>query len=217
MLPIHKKVYLSMLVTLFGMSSLFASDLTVSVVDAYQQPVQNAVIELYNENYLNNDKTNTSAAQYEVAQRMRQFTPFVLVVPVGSSVTFPNYDKTRHHVYSFSPVKTFELKLFSGQSHEPVVFDEPGVVALGCNIHDAMQSHIYVTNSRYYGITDANGEVNFTELPDDTFDLKTWHPLQEDALQATEITFNKSVKTIDIVLPIIETFDEDESESEYSY
>ena len=73
-----------------------------------------------------------------------QFHPFVLIVPVGAKVSFPNLDPTRHHVYSFSPAKQFELKLFARDQSRSVVFDKPGVVALGCNIHDAMTAFIVV-------------------------------------------------------------------------
>ena len=73
-----------------------------------------------------------------VDQRDKQFIPYVTAVQVGTPVIFPNSDNIRHHVYSFSPAKKFELPLYSGVPAEPVVFDKVGFVTLGCNIHDWM-------------------------------------------------------------------------------
>ena len=87
----------------------------------------------------------------EMAQKGKQFDPTVLVVPVGTSVGFPNRDTVRHHVYSFSPVKTFELKLYSGVPANPVVFDKIGIAVLGCNIHDAMTAWVVVVDTPYFG------------------------------------------------------------------
>lgn len=72
----------------------------------------------------------------EIEQADKQFTNRVTVVPLGTEVRFPNRDKVRHHVYSLSPTKTFELKLYIGTPANPVVFDRAGVAVLGCNIHD---------------------------------------------------------------------------------
>ncbi len=201
----------------FGASLSVASTLSVTILDLDNQPVKNTVVELYNPDYVINASSYDGSKDFEVAQRMRQFDPFVLAVPVGSSITFPNYDKTRHHVYSFSPIKTFELKLFSGQSHEPVTFDEAGVVALGCNIHDAMQSHIYVTDSRYFLVTDEAGKAHFPELPETSFNLKVWHPLQEEAVAPQTVVTSKGDMSVQVSLSIIEEFNEYDSEDEYAY
>lgn len=214
MLFIKTKRVLS-IIGAFLSGSIFAANLTVTVKDLDNQPVQNAVVELYNAKYNIGDAEFDKRKEYEVAQKMRHFTPFVLAVPLGSSVTFPNYDKTRHHVYSFSPVKTFELKLFSGQSHDPVLLEKTGIVALGCNIHDAMQAYIYVTDSRYFSVTNEQGQAQFTALPIDTFEVKTWHPLQEDAIASSKITTNDNVLSLDVSLSIVNTFDD--SESAYAY
>ena len=90
----------------------------------------------------------------DMAQRERQFQPYVLVVQTGTAVNFPNFDTVRHHVYSFSPVKTFDLKLYSGTPAEPVLFDKPGVATLGCNIHDRMSAHIVVVDTPLFAKTE---------------------------------------------------------------
>lgn len=109
-------------------------------------------------------------------QRNLQFDPFVLVVPAGSEVRFPNHDPVRHHVYSFSPAKPFELKLFSKDQTRSVRFDKPGVVALGCNIHDSMVAFIKVVDTPYAAKTDAEGRVVLRGLPAGPAQVRIWHP-----------------------------------------
>ena len=79
-----------------------------------------------------------------VDQVDQEFTPKVTAVLVGTPIRFPNHDNVRHQVYSFSPAKRFELPLYAGVPARPVVFDKPGVVVLGCNIHDWMVGYVYV-------------------------------------------------------------------------
>lgn len=114
-------------------------------------------------------------AKAEMAQRERQFQPYVLVVQTGTAVNFPNFDTVRHHVYSFSPVKTFDIKLYSGTPAEPVLFDKPGIATLGCNIHDKMSAHIVVVDTPLFAKTDAQGLLKL-DLPAGEHNLKVWHP-----------------------------------------
>jgi plastocyanin len=116
-----------------------------------------------------------AGARAEMAQRERQFQPAVLVVQTGTAVHFPNFDTVRHHVYSFSPVKTFDIKLYSGTPAEPVLFDRPGIAALGCNIHDRMSAHIVVVDTPIFAKTDGQGLVRL-DLPAGEHHLKVWHP-----------------------------------------
>lgn len=111
----------------------------------------------------------------EVEQVAKQFAPTVAVVTVGSRVSFPNRDTVRHHVYSFSPAKTFDLKLYTGTPANPVLFDKPGVVVLGCNIHDLMISWVLVLETPYFGKTATNGLVTLPEVPPGAYQLKVWH------------------------------------------
>ena len=115
-------------------------------------------------------------AALEMAQQKKQFVPEVLVVPVGSEVRFPNHDTVRHHVYSFSPAKKFELKLYTGTPANPVLFDRPGVVVLGCNIHDQMVGWILVLDTPYYAQTAAaTGKAQIDNVPAGSYRLRTWH------------------------------------------
>jgi plastocyanin len=111
----------------------------------------------------------------KIDQVNKEFDPLVSVIQTGTPVTFPNRDDIRHHVYSFSPAKPFELKLYSGKPAKPVVFDKAGVVVLGCNIHDWMVAYVVVVDTPYYGKTDASGKVKIDGLPPGDYDVKMWH------------------------------------------
>ena len=113
---------------------------------------------------------------YAVAQRNIAFDPRVLIVPLGATVGFPNFDKVRHHVYSFSKPKRFELKLYGREDNRNVTFDKPGAVALGCNIHDEMSGVIYVTATPFAALSDAAGRVAWPDVPAGRATLKVWHP-----------------------------------------
>ena len=121
-----------------------AAPLTVRVLDGKGRPVRDAVVTLRPSG---STARPAPAGRFSVSQKDMQFHPFVAVVPVGAKVSFPNLDPTRHHVYSFSPAKKFELKLFAKDQSRSVVFDKPGVVALGWNIHEGMTAFVMVTDS----------------------------------------------------------------------
>lgn len=124
-------------------------------------------------------------AQVDIAQAKRQFSPRVTVITVGTPVNFPNFDTVRHHVYSFSPIKTFELKLYAGVPSKPIVFDKPGVAVLGCNIHDRMAAWVVVVDTPLYARTDATGQARIDGLAPGAYRLRAWHagvpPGQEPA------------------------------------
>ncbi|MGH8028755.1 MAG: methylamine utilization protein [Arenimonas sp.] len=111
-------------------------------------------------------------------QRGLRFVPHVLAVATGTPVSFPNSDRVRHHVYSFSPAKRFELRLYAGRSQLPVVFDAPGLVTLGCNIHDWMLGFIYVVDSPWFAVSDAEGKARVPAAPG-SYEARIWHPLIE--------------------------------------
>ena len=152
--------------------SLWAGDITVTVNDETGKPLTDAVV------YLDSSAAKAASKALggvEIGQQDRKFIPAVTVVPVGSSITFPNRDTVRHHVYSFSPAKTFDLKLYSGTPSSPVVFDKPGVVNLGCNIHDQMQAWVVVVETPFHGKSE-RGVATLHAVPAGTYRLKVWHP-----------------------------------------
>ena len=144
-------------------SSLAAAPLNVRVVDASGHPVRDAVVTLYPAGAAS--RPAHSGGRFVVAQQNLQFRPFLTVVPVGADVSFPNFDPTKHHVYSFSAAKKFELKLFAKDQSRTVHFDKPGVVALGCNIHDQMSAFIVVTDSAWTARTNAQGIAFLGDAP----------------------------------------------------
>lgn len=153
---------------------LSAAPLTVRVLDASGRPVRDAVITLHPSGSAS--RAPRVGASYTVSQKNLQFHPFVTVIPVGADVSFPNLDPTKHHVYSFSPAKKFELKLFARDQSRTVHFDKPGVVALGCNIHDQMSAYILVTDSAWTARTNGQGIATFADVPNATGRLSVWHP-----------------------------------------
>lgn len=125
--------------------AIMAADVTVMVTDAGGKPVTDAVVAFYDSK---TPAANANAAG-KIIQKNKMFNPKVTVVQTGTSINFPNEDSVRHHVYSFSPAKKFELKLYSGVPTNPVPFDQAGVVTLGCNIHDSMVGYIYVVDTPF--------------------------------------------------------------------
>lgn len=155
----------------------------VLITDQQGQPLADAVVELLDP--ANKAYRNKPA---EVAQQDLTFRPFVSAVQAGTPVDFPNQDKTRHHVYSFSPAKVFELKLYADKPEAPVLFDTPGVVALGCNIHDYMQAYVYVGESPFLAVTNDQGIATFDAMPAGAYQLKLWHPWQDQDVSAQSVT-----------------------------
>ena len=151
-----------------------AEPLSVRVADARGRPVKDAVVTVRPAGGA--ARKPASSGDYAVSQKDLQFHPFVLVVPVGARVSFPNRDPMKHHVYSFSAPKRFELKLFAKDQSRSVVFDKAGVVALGCNIHDQMTAFIVVTDSQWTARTDAQGIARFGNVPAAPAKLTVWHP-----------------------------------------
>ena len=123
----------------------------------------------------------------EMSQRQRAFVPGVLAIQTGTAVNFPNFDTVRHHVYSFSPTKPFEIKLYSGTPAKPVVFDKAGTATLGCNIHDRMIAYIHVVNTPYVGVTDGMGRVTI-DVPDGEHKVRIWTPAMGEANPGVEQT-----------------------------
>lgn len=157
------------------MASLPAQAATVSVTDSSGNPLENAVVEVYFET------TEPAETQTKnIIQRNAAFNPQVTTIPTGSYVAFPNEDTTRHHVFSFSPAKTFDLELFLSETPPPVHFEQAGVVVLGCNIHDQMQAFIVVSDAPYAAITDSAGNLDLPQLPEGSHRMRVWHSRMDD-------------------------------------
>jgi len=152
----------------------WAASVQVDVQDAAGQPLGGAVVFLESAEARRLVKP---LAEQEMSQENKQFVPEVRVLTVGTELRFPNRDTVRHHVYSFSPAKKFELKLYTGTPATPVRFDQPGVVVLGCNIHDQMVGWILVLDTPYFAQTPATaGKASMGEVPPGRYRLRAWHP-----------------------------------------
>ncbi|WCM28942.1 methylamine utilization protein [Sphingomonas sp. QA11] len=164
----------SALLLLVAPVSSQAATVDISVRGADGKPLAGAVV------FVDTPRKPAAPVRFawgtEMAQRNIAFDPHVLIVPTGSTVTFPNKDKVRHHVYSFSKVKAFNLKLYGRDQVPTVVFDKPGIVALGCNIHDSMSGFIVVADTPFAMQTDAAGHVSIPDVPAGGATLRLWHP-----------------------------------------
>lgn len=161
----------------FSSGSLHAASLQATLTDAEGAPIEHAVITLRGD--VSPPHPQLVASMDQVGQL---FSPYVLPVHAGTSVRFPNRDDIRHHVYSFSPAKRFELRLYEGTPAEPVVFDQPGVAVLGCNIHDWMLGYVYVTPDHWFAVSDAKGQVRLEDVPPGRYAVTLWHPQAKDLL-----------------------------------
>ncbi|MCZ8293952.1 MAG: methylamine utilization protein [Hylemonella sp.] len=150
-----------------------AGTLVVDVLQGSGRPLADAVVFLESPQARRQVRPLTKA---EMGQAGKQFVPQVLVVTTGTEVDFPNRDTVRHHVYSFSQVKKFELKLYIGTPTQPVLFDQPGIAVLGCNIHDQMVGWIVIVDTPYFGRTAEQGQLVLDKLPPGNYRLRSWHP-----------------------------------------
>ena len=151
-----------------------AADLDIRVHGADGRPIAGAVVAVHPVGHPT-PRPRPSGA-YVIDQQDIQFRPFVTAVPVGATVMFMNHDPVRHHVYSFSAAKKFELKLASKQQNQSVLFDKPGIVPLGCNIHDRMIAYLDVVDTPWAKTADANGHVLLRDVPAGTVTISVWHP-----------------------------------------
>ena len=175
----HPKLQLRALVcaTFFGLNAAAqAASVQVQVHDGAGNALADAVVFLESADASRARAAAKPLAGVEIAQVNRQFEPRVLVVPQGTSVQFPNRDSVRHHVYSFSAAKNFELKLYSGTPANPVTFDKTGIAVLGCNIHDNMVAWVVVVDTPYFGRSAALGQVALSNVPAGAYRLRVWHP-----------------------------------------
>ena len=170
-----------------GGTVAYAAELTVAVLDRSYEPVPQVAVYAVPETTPAKMQTPHDAV---IDQHDHAFVPHVLVVQIGTAVQFPNTDRVSHHVYSFSAAKRFELPLYRGDVHPPMIFDEPGVVTLGCNIHDGMLGFILVVETPHFALTNERGEVHFDDLPSGTYSLNVWTP----RLRGSSLPLPRTVK-----------------------
>ncbi|WP_407908413.1 carboxypeptidase regulatory-like domain-containing protein [Lysobacter claricitrinus] len=162
------------LLAVLACGQAMAAQVAVDITDRQGKPVGDAVVTL-----LRRDGAGPkpgAPSTHSIDQKDLMFSPYVEVARPGDSVVFRNSDTTRHHVYSFSPVKQFEYVIAPHDAAPPVKLPRTGVVAVGCNIHDGMIAYLYVTDAPWTARTGANGHVVFADLPAGAYDVRVWHP-----------------------------------------
>jgi plastocyanin len=163
-----------------------AGPLDVAIVDAAGKPVEDAVVSLHSHAGLD---TGPGVSQTHVIdQRDLQFDPHVQLFHPGDQVVFRNSDRTRHHVYSFAPGSAFETIVKPGESSPPMTLKFPGVVSVGCNIHDRMITYLVVTDAPFAARTGADGVVRFADVPDGAWSVRVWQPRSKADRQTSEQT-----------------------------
>lgn len=161
------------------LSTVYATNIQVSVLNQQQKPVEYAVVYI-------NEKASVSVSEPKMVDQIdKEFIPYVTAIQRGSSINFPNNDDIRHQVYSFSKTRQFEIPLYSGNPLRPVNFDNTGVVAMACNIHDWMSAYIYVVDTNKFVVTDKNGMGVITNLTSGEYEVLVWHPKLKGSVQAS--------------------------------
>jgi len=176
-----------------------AGTLVVAVQTSTGKPLAGAVVTLH---ALGGNDRPAAPVNAVMDQVNRTFVPDVLVVPVGSTVAFPNSDSVSHQIYSFSAARRFQLPLYRGKPYPPVNFDRAGTVTLGCNIHDSMLAYVLVTDAPYFGRTDANGSWSI-DLPHGGYRVSIWQPrIQESPQKDVTVDADRSDVSVQLRQPL---------------
>lgn len=183
--------------------------LEIRLHDGQGQPVPNAAV-MVETTAMPQQSVAPESASMNVGNE--EFLPQVLVVAAGTEVRFPNIDNTRHHIYSFSPAKTFELPLSADEEAAPVLFDKPGVVKLGCNIHENMRGYVVVSDSPFFGVSDKSGELAIEIKPlrlaeelEDTAEarrIRVWHRQLEEIMEFDLAGNDRNHQQYSLELPV---------------
>ena len=159
-----------------GLAAVPAASVSITVQTPDGKPVAGAVVTVH---VMAAEGRPVPPVRAIMDQLNRAFDPDLLIIPVGSTVEFPNSDSVSHQIYSFSPAKRFQLPLYRGTPYPPVRFDQAGVVTIGCNIHDEMVAYLVVTDAQYFGRTNASGTWT-TDIPRGKYRVSVWHPRMND-------------------------------------
>lgn len=203
--PVKVVVANLLLVLVASYASAQSQNLAVTIVDSDGEVVDDAVVEVILPAQLQAQFKTPAAAV--VDQVDKEFVPTVTTVVAGSQVSFPNSDDILHHVYSFSPVNTFDIPLYGSEGNMQFVeeFPVPGVVEIGCNIHDWMLAYIYVSESSKVAVSDVNGQLQISDIPAGTYDIRVWHarlPRNTDYHVVNAVDFTTGSQTIEVELDL---------------
>ncbi|MEL6825481.1 MAG: methylamine utilization protein [Pseudomonadota bacterium] len=191
-MTIKLKTLLASLVAISFVGAAQSEKLTVKVTDHRGAPIAGAVISFTP--VVRADNAQSPQGDIVVRQKDLQFQPFTTLAPIGSEITFKNEDDVLHHVFSFSKTKRFNLTLFGRDEPQSVTFENTGIVTVGCNIHDGMIAHIFISDAPFAGQTNEDGMIEITGIPAGDGQLVVWHPLmrQRDNRVLQEIVLTDS-------------------------
>ena len=179
-----------------------AAALMVVVKDSRGVPIKDAVVTVYPAQGVS--APAKFAWPNAMAQKDLNFVPGTLIVPRGSKVAFPNFDRVRHSIYSFSSAAKFEISLYGRDQSRTQGFPVAGAVAIGCNIHDSMRAYIKVVDTPYAAKTDREGRVVLDGLPSGAAEVRIWHPaaLASDNEADHDTTLSVGANVRSVVLPL---------------
>ncbi len=186
--------FVSLAALLAAASLAHAANVNVVVTDATGNALPDAVVMLEPTGAHLPVKPMPNA---QIAQHDLKFSPAVSVVTVGTPVLFPNQDTVRHHVYSYSAAKTFQIKLYAGVPHSPIVFDKPGVAVLGCNIHDGMIAWVVVTDTPLWARSAAGGHARVADVPAGSYQMQVWHSSLAEAVPPQRVPLTVGAGDVD--------------------
>ncbi|MDO8542901.1 MAG: methylamine utilization protein [Opitutaceae bacterium] len=167
--------------------ALPAAEVAFKVVDQKNQPVVDAVVSLVPLDGTAPPAVASTSPPLEIEQKRQEFIPYVTAIRAGTAIRFPNRDTVEHHAYSQSPARKFELPLYKPGRAETLLFERPGVVTVGCNIHDWMIAYVVVLSTPWLALTPAPGEITLGNVPAGRYRAEVWHP-RLAKVQTREIT-----------------------------
>lgn len=178
-------------------STLPAAELQTTVTTPDGDKVEDAVVYAVPKGGSQSSKSRKTIV---IDQVDKEFVSHVTAIRTGTAISFPNKDQIRHHVYSFSSTKQFDIPLYKGTPAKPIVFDKPGIAVLGCNIHDWMSAYIFVSDTPYFAITDKHGKATIKNIPTGSYQVEVWHPRLKGKPESTRmaVTINKGSNPLSV-------------------
>jgi plastocyanin len=151
--------------------------------------------------YLEGELPAAAAVTKKMQQENRAFGPDLLVLPAGSSVSFPNMDPIFHNVFSLSRAKSFDLGNYSKGQTRTVTFAKPGIVLVNCRLHTNMSAVVVITPNRFYASPDENGRFDIPEIPPGRYTVTAWH--KAAGFLRKEVTVdNRAPASVDFLVPL---------------
>lgn len=171
--------------------------------DAEQDPIayERSRVVIYLEGPAPDGGSASPASSPQIQQFDRRFVPDILIVPVGSTVSFPNMDPIFHNIYSLSKPKSFDLGNYDKGQTRKVTFAKPGIVDIYCHLHPNMQATVVITPNRWFAQPDHNGQYRISDVPPGKYTLVAWHK-SAGFFRKSVIVENGRDATVDFFIPL---------------